>query len=956
MNTNGINDENTEKPSSASDGASTPSAVSPVLEKQSRITLVAGDQPDKSDSHSDKIDDQRNAKSKPQNEPVSQLETEGAGIQSDAEAHSSRGTHSTSGTHSTAGIQSDAEAHSGAGTQSDSAAQSASSGHSDLRSVQDPEAHNKGEADDATSCAASAPLAEVKEKQPSQRQSILAMLEPPEPISSILKGIAYVGAPLTLLVAICFFPKLAILWIVAIVLKPTLEWIYRKLPKSTQEKIRRSLPDGLQKSKFVREYSDGAEQGLPFVLFFMYLFCLPFAMIWISVHWCKDLFASRRSNGASKEETANQKFVFVQNRNLHPVHSETNFYYSKAFGIVFFAFFALGIPAFSSYAIYERLGIENLMGDPKQAVCQTLGRMPEVRCQTDIFSNPKQEKREAAKIPARAADEQAVAKRPVKGEEQAAPEKTHFTGTQIKIIRSMADERSNQFQEDGLQLTDEATALIGYNGYWPWIRDHKAEPNKDSVFLVHFYLVSLSSAICLLFFKSWFTFPLNFLSTEHDIEIAESGIRRKSLKSWFRNVVTMNGWSTGNGPDKFEWHEVKGLRRLEEGFTKLCPLPETAFKKESLTYKILNKCAAFVDGLSNQSNKGNYLVFSATEAGNDFGNNIKINLNDLNREQRAKLFYAVRKWAPHVQVSTTAEEQLLGSTVLRQAKYTQLWFDMLTSKPRSAKRQHALSQADSLKNGEYKIEERISSGGQATAYIARKNSSEESVVLKEFILSTAASTGAILESAREFEAEVSLLSQLNHQGVVRLEDYFFEDGRVYVVLEYIEGKSLRQLVQEEGALEEARVITIAESICDVLTYLHNNTPAIVHRDITPENILISPDGKIKIIDFSLAVRKDGERPTESCAKQCYTPPEQFREEVCTQSDIYALGATMYFMLTGLSPKPISSSAPKEKNDKISDELNEIVQHATEPEITNRYESAEWLKLDLEKLVKDEASP
>jgi serine/threonine-protein kinase len=333
-----------------------------------------------------------------------------------------------------------------------------------------------------------------------------------------------------------------------------------------------------------------------------------------------------------------------------------------------------------------------------------------------------------------------------------------------------------------------------------------------------------------------------------------------------------------------------------------------------------------------------------------------VNLNDLNREQRARLFYAVKKWAPHVAIMKSAEEKLIGSTVLQDVRYTQLWFDLLTAKSRT-RRETTLNAGETLKGGEYILEERISSGGQATTYLARRASgskcggsegrADNKCVLKEFVLATSTSSGALVESAREFEAEVSLLSQLHHPGIVSLQDFFSEHGRVYVVMEYVQGKSLRQMVQQKGALSEEEVVPLAYSICDVLEYLHTCNPPIVHRDITPENIIVQPDGTIKLIDFSLAVKQDGQRTTDSSGKQAYTPPEQFREEVCVQSDIYALGATIYYLLTASNPKPISRSSPQLKAAHVCAELNSIVERATELDLKRRYESVSWLKLDLD---------
>ncbi|MBX9722816.1 MAG: serine/threonine protein kinase [Candidatus Obscuribacterales bacterium] len=722
-------------------------------------------------------------------------------------------------------------------------------------------------------------------------------------VDSLLSGFEQIGraawdirAPLSILIAIGFFPKLILLWVLIILTKPCLSWVYRKMPEEWKERLNLGLPSFIKNSAFLSELNEGAEQGLPFILFWLYLCFVPFSLLWIAIHWCKGFF----EGGKSKTEIGNS-FIFTQNKATDRQHNESNFYHSRAFGISFLLFFALGIPAIASFSVYEHLGIEKLI--------QKSVRKP-------ISNHNSRLKLEA----------------PIVG----------------LVNRQWLEMKKNKIESNSINSPQggDCTVVMAYQGYWPWLRDLGVEPSKASVFFVHFYLASLGSAICLLFFRTWFLFPLNFVSDEHDIVFNDKGIKRKSFKSWFSNVITINRWASGGGPDSLKWSEVKCLRKAEDGFTKLFPLPETAFKKETLSYKLLNKCAAFIDGLSTPLNSGNYLVFSGSVSNDDFGRNIKINLNELNREQRAKLFYAVKQWAPQVTVSKAAEEQLIGSTVLRDNRYTQLWFDILTSRTQR-KRQNTLNPGESLKSGEYTVIDRISSGGQATTYLAKKSSGEQ-IVLKEFILATS-SSGVLIESAREFEAEVSLLSQLDHPGIVKLQDFFTDSGRVYVVLEQIPGKSLRQKVQEEGALDEKEVSRIARSLCEIIEYLHSCSPAIVHRDITPENILVQPDGTVKLIDFSLAVRNDGRQTTESCAKQCFTPPEQFREEVCTQSDIYALGATMYFMLTGQSPKPISTSSPKAKAPHISEQTNAIVQHATELDLDKRYESINWLKLDLTKV-------
>lgn len=705
-------------------------------------------------------------------------------------------------------------------------------------------------------------------------------------------------APLICLAAIAAIPKLILLWILLVLAKPVVQWGASHLPEDLRSKIQQFVPDVIRRSTFVRDVNEGADQGLPFILCWLYLFCAPFAIVWMTVHWVRGFLPQPR-----KTVSSDDKLVFAQCNRSAIGNSETNFYHSRVFGLVVFLFFALGIPSFISLAVYERLGVESLvMSSP------ALGIIPP----KDALPAP----------PVRQASLQSK-KEPYKTKLFA-----HTHGPQ----------------------PSENTVIQGYMGYWPVLRYIGLEPQKNSVVFVHFYLVSLASAIMVLFLRAWFSFPLNFIADDYDVELSKSGIRRKNLKGWFLSVITINRWASNGGPDTLQWSDVKRLRRYEEGFAKLCPLPETIFQKETLTYKVLNKLAAFMEGVARRPNPGNFLVFSCSESESDFGRSIKINLNDLSRAERSKLLFSVKTLAPHVVIDASVEEQLVGSTVLKDNRYTQLWFDLLTTKSRS-RASNSLPPGQTLKNGEYRIDHRMSSGGQATTYLATRRSGDK-CVLKEFILATS-NSGAMIESAREFEAEVGLLSQLNHPGIVKLEDFFAEEQRLYVALEFAPGRTLRQKVQDEGPLDESEVARIARSTCDAIEYLHGCNPPIVHRDITPENIIVAPDGKIKLIDFSLAVRQDGRPTTDSCGKQAFTPPEQFREEVCVQSDLYALGATLYFLLTGTTPKPISRSSPNVKAPQVSDAFNRIVEQATEPDLSQRYAAVNWLKLDLENLQSSE---
>lgn len=820
-------------------------------------------------------------------------------------------------------------------------------------------------------------------------------------------------------------------WIIALLVYPIVRWAFNRCPESLRNKIYNHIPSRIRSSPSLPVLNEGMDQCRPFILFWLYLCCAPFAMAWMAIHWCKGMW--RQCAKPKKSPESAFRLTFNQNSTHDSTESDNNFYHSQAFAVTILVVFALGLPAWFSLAIYKQMGIgkflasspavsvamvpeahmpgpttkplwigTELQGQPSEAFVGSTdlasdlaassdkiltpslldkstftAGSPSPQQSTDIFAEDASSlsaQRSAELWTKDAGSLSAKQSTDIFTKDAGSPSPQQSTDIFTKDASSLsaplsadiwtedissfaAPQSADVFtQEAGIAnhppepSGQDATYVTGYAGYWPWLRDFGIEPTMDTIFFVHFYIFGLASALAMLFLRAWLTFPLNFLTDEHKVEVSETGIRRHSHKGWFLYILTLNKWAGGGGCyDSLRWSDVKTLRHQEEGFTKLCPLPETAFKKSSLTYKLLNKFAALIDGVCKPMNTGSFIVFSMGETSNDNGRNIKINLNELTRDQRARLFYSVKQWAPHVVTTAAAEEKLLGSTVLNDVRYTQIWFDLLTSKAKT-QRQTVLAPGETLRNTEYTITSRLSSGGQATAYLATR-ASGETCVLKEFILSTASSSsGALIESAREFEAEVSLLSQLNHDGIVRVQDFFADDGRVYVVLEHVQGQTLRKLVKQSGPLSQKEVVRIALELSDILIYLHSQNPPIVHRDVTPENIITQPDGRIKLIDFSLALKQDSRQTTDSCGKHSYTPPEQFGDEVTGQSDIYALGSTMGYLLTGVNPKPLTRSSPQLKAPDISTELNHIVERATELELDRRYESVDWLKLDLEAIA------
>jgi serine/threonine-protein kinase len=237
-------------------------------------------------------------------------------------------------------------------------------------------------------------------------------------------------------------------------------------------------------------------------------------------------------------------------------------------------------------------------------------------------------------------------------------------------------------------------------------------------------------------------------------------------------------------------------------------------------------------------------------------------------------------------------------------------------------------------------------GGQGAAYLCRPANGQDqgTVVLKETIIPIFAEDWVRRRALEKFEQEARLLKSLNYQGIVQLLDFFIEDHRAYLVLEHIDGLNLRQLVLSDGPLPEEEVRELTLQMCAILKFLHNN--GIIHRDFTPDNLMLNSSKQLKLLDFNVAQQIQGGSTGTIVGKHAYLPPEQFRGKATTKSDLYALGATVYFLLTGQDPEPISQSSPKSKNATVSDTLDQIVRKATALKESSRFQSAAEIEQNL----------
>jgi serine/threonine protein kinase len=254
--------------------------------------------------------------------------------------------------------------------------------------------------------------------------------------------------------------------------------------------------------------------------------------------------------------------------------------------------------------------------------------------------------------------------------------------------------------------------------------------------------------------------------------------------------------------------------------------------------------------------------------------------------------------------------------------------------------------------GRYRIVGMIGRGGFGAVYTARDEHfpSKPLVAVKE-MSDSQLSPGEKAQAIQDFHHEADLLVQLKHPNLPNVSDVFEEGGKAYLVMEFIEGKTLATIQEDQNSpLDERQVMGWALQLCTVLHYLHTRPHPIIFRDMKPTNVMVTADGEIKLIDFGIArifkaaVKKD----TTLLGSQGYAPLEQYgRGQSDARSDIYALGATLYDLLTKELPadspsrraNPTFFVPPRQLNPRISPAVEAIILKAMEEDPPNRYQSA-----------------
>lgn len=248
----------------------------------------------------------------------------------------------------------------------------------------------------------------------------------------------------------------------------------------------------------------------------------------------------------------------------------------------------------------------------------------------------------------------------------------------------------------------------------------------------------------------------------------------------------------------------------------------------------------------------------------------------------------------------------LSATPTSQISFTGLWLDEIGSRLGSTAFV-PLDPGTELQDGRIKVVGQIALGGLSAIYLAQTND-KKTCVLKESVVPFSSEDAARKVALDLFKREAQLLARIDHPRIARIYDFFIEDDHHFLLMEFLEGRNLRQYVQEHGPQKETISIIWAKQIADILTYLHEMEPPILHRDLTPDNLIVEEDGAISLIDFGAANQFLSTATGTIIGKTSYMSLEQFRGKSSPPCDIYSYGCTLQYLLLGIDPEPFSYSA------------------------------------------------
>jgi formylglycine-generating enzyme required for sulfatase activity/predicted Ser/Thr protein kinase len=259
-----------------------------------------------------------------------------------------------------------------------------------------------------------------------------------------------------------------------------------------------------------------------------------------------------------------------------------------------------------------------------------------------------------------------------------------------------------------------------------------------------------------------------------------------------------------------------------------------------------------------------------------------------------------------------------------------------------------------LEEKRYEVEHLLKMGGMGSVYSVYDHRLKRRCALKE-LLDVYVKEKDRGYAVKRFETEATLLANLVHPHLPRVTDFFVENGRYFLIMDLIEGIDLLEYLEGAGppGLPEQEVVHIALQALDVLRYLHSLRPPVIYRDLKPENLMITADRKVFLIDFGIARLHEtiGGIKKTPIGTQGYASLEQAQGKTEPRSDLYSLGATMYHLLTGKAPTPFHFPPIRQENPHISKEMEAFLARTLKLLAVNRWTDAQAMRKALEDLAR-----
>lgn len=253
----------------------------------------------------------------------------------------------------------------------------------------------------------------------------------------------------------------------------------------------------------------------------------------------------------------------------------------------------------------------------------------------------------------------------------------------------------------------------------------------------------------------------------------------------------------------------------------------------------------------------------------------------------------------------------------------------------------------------YKFCQPLGQGGMGTVYLAEDRGSDNGQCVIKQLTNKYTDPAEHAEAIRLFQREATILRNLHHPGIVRVfDDYATEDGRYFLVMDYVPGKDMEAMIKAGGAFTSEAAVRIAIQCCEVLEYLHSQDPPIIYRDLKPSNLMLTPDGRVIFVDFGIARSFMPKVAATRVVTAGYSPPEQYFGKPETRSDLYSLGATISHLLTSMRPKPLALCTPGLMNPRVVPSLDALVRKLTAHNAEDRPPTAQSVRWELYRVYKE----